>query len=97
MPRTPTPQQEIDELKKRYEALREKRITAEADLKNANAELDRLKQEAREKYATDDLAELTAMLEKLRQENERLRREYEEHLADVENRLAEVEREFGKP
>lgn len=87
---------EIDELKRRYEQLREQRIHAEADLKNANKELDRLKKEAREKYGTDELAELLGMLERMKVENERKRLEYEGHLAELERRLGEVEKEEGK-
>ena len=88
--------QEMDELRRRYERLRERRITAEADLKNANQELDRLKQEAREKYGTDDLAELTRMLEGMKRENERKRAEYQQPLDGIEARLADVEAQFTK-
>lgn len=96
MPAIPTTRQEIDELKKRYEKLRDKRVAAETDLKRANEELDRLKKEAMEKYGTDDLKELTLKLEQMKEENERKRREYQEHLSQLESKLAEVDQQFGQ-
>lgn len=92
----PDGRQEMDELRRRYERLRERRITAEADLKNANKELERLRNEAREKYGTDDLGELTRMLEEMQRENERKRAEYQQHLDGIEARLADVEAQFAK-
>ena len=88
--------QDIEQLRRRYAALREKQITAQADLNNATKELERLKREARERHGTDDLTELTRMLEEMKRENERKRAEYQAHLDQVDQRLVEVEREFTK-
>ena len=88
--------QDIEQLRKRYSWLREKQITAQADLNNATKELERLKREARDRHGTDDLAELTRMLEEMRRENERKRAEYQEHLDQIDRRLADVEREFSR-
>lgn len=88
--------QEIDDLRRRYDRLRERRITAEADLRNATQELERLQREAKAAYGTDDLNELTRMLDEMKRENERKRAEYQQHLDAVEARLAEVEAQFAK-
>jgi phage shock protein A len=88
--------QEIDDLRRRYERLRERRITAEADLRNATQELERLQREAKAAYGTDDLDELSRMLEQMKQENERKRVEYQQHLDAVEAKLAEVEAQFAR-
>jgi chromosome segregation ATPase len=88
--------QEIDDLRRRYERLRERRITAEADLRNATQELERLQREAKAAYGTDDLDELTRLLGEMRRENERKRAEYQQHLDAVEARLAEVEAQFAR-
>jgi phage shock protein A len=95
-PPTGDARQEIDDLRRRYERLRERRITAEADLRNATQELERLQREAKAAYGTDDLDELSHMLERMKQENERKRVEYQQHLDAVEAKLAEVEAQFAK-
>lgn len=87
-------QETIESLRLRYAKLNERKITAAADLKNADEQLARLKQEAREHFQTDDLAELQKHLESLNAENERQRAEYQLHLEKIEAELGEAEKNF---
>jgi hypothetical protein len=87
----------IDDLKKRYEALRDKKVAAEANLKTSTEELDRIKTEAREQHGTDDLAALETILEEMKHENQRKRTEYLAQLKAVEDNLAAVEKQFAEP
>jgi hypothetical protein len=99
MPNPPTSKTDLDieQLKKRHKELEEKKITAEANLKNANQHLDILKQEARKNYSTDDPAQLQKRLSEMKAENERKRAEYQKHLEEIQMKLANVEREFADP
>ncbi len=83
--------QDIKQLRERYEILKTKKITAEANLKTSSEHFEKLKEQARAEYGTDDLASLRAKLEEMTQENERKRAEYQQHLTAIETKLAEVE------
>ena len=83
--------QDIEALEKRHKVLETKKITVEAHLATSKGTLEKLKQEAREKYGTDDIVELCAKLEKMTRENERKCADYQEHLTAIETELAEVE------
>ncbi len=63
-------QQTIEDLQKRYQHLRDKKVEAETHYRNAQTQLDELKRQAREKYGTDDVSKLEQMLAKMRLENE---------------------------
>jgi multidrug efflux pump subunit AcrA (membrane-fusion protein) len=88
-------QQTIEELQKRYQHLRDKKVQAETHFSNAQTQLDDLKRQAREKYGTDDLSELEQMLAKLRLENEQRRSQYQAELDRIEGDLASVEQSFS--
>jgi hypothetical protein len=88
--------QDIEELRERYESLKTKKITAEANLQTSSETLEGLKRQAREKYGTDELASLRAKLEEMTQENERKRAEYQEHLTTIETQLAQVEAQHAE-
>jgi len=88
--------QDMEKLRERYEALKTKKITAEANLKTSGQTLETLKRQAREKYGTDDLALLRAKLDEMTQENERKRGEYQEHLTAIETELSKVEIEHAE-
>jgi hypothetical protein len=88
------PQQGIEELQQRYQTLNEKRITAEANLENAQNRLNDLKKDARAKYGTDDIEQLQRMLQEMRAENERKRSSYQQELDRIEDALQEVENRF---
>ena len=79
----------------RFTRPREK-TTAEADLKNANEQLDLLKTEAREKFQTDDVDALKRKLAEMQAENEARRVEYQKHLDEINAKLAAVEQQFGR-
>jgi phage shock protein A len=93
---TDSPTSSIETLKARFEDLKSKKITAEANLKNANATLEELRREARTQFGTDDLDELRQKLSEMEAENERLRSEYEMHLDQIEQGLAEVESQYRR-
>jgi len=87
--------QTIEVLQSRYNKLNTQKIEAGANLKNAQKELERLKQEAREKYGTDDLTELRNKLEAMKEENERKRASYQADLDRIEKDLDSVEQKFS--
>lgn len=91
-----TPKLDIEELKKRYRELDAKRIAAKANLETAEKRLAELKQEAREKWQTDDLDELKLKLEKMKEDNEAKRDAYQQHVEHIQSRLAQVEAQFAE-
>ena len=83
--------QEIEELRSRYETLRDKKTKAETLLSSANKELERLKAEAKAQYGTSDLAELETKLSQMEEENLKLRKEYQKLLDKIDIGLRAVE------
>jgi len=77
MPTQTSKPQSIEELRKRYEELNRKKITAEADHKNAQKQLDELKTAAKAQWDTDDLEELRAKLKKMEDEERSVTRPWE--------------------
>ncbi|HZL34529.1 MAG TPA: hypothetical protein VFC78_04405 [Tepidisphaeraceae bacterium] len=96
MPEPRNPVQAIEQLQKRYETLKEKKITAEANYKNATNQLDDLKANAQRSYGTDDLAALREKLKQMEADNERKRGEYQAHLDKIESDLKEVDQKFNQ-
>ena len=88
-------QQTIEELQKRYQHLRDKKVEAETHFRNAQTQLDELKRQARDTYGTDDVDELEQMLAKMRLENEQRRSQYQAELDRIEGDLASVEERFS--
>jgi chromosome segregation ATPase len=86
--------QSIEELQRRFQSLNTRKIQSETHLENARKELDRLQQEAREKYGTDDVDELRRKLEQMKADNEEKRRNYQSDLDRIENELAEIESKY---
>ncbi len=86
--------QSIEELQKRYQKLDKKRTEAETELKGAKKRLEDLKKEAREKYGTDDVADLQRQLQAMKMENEKKRATYQADLDRIETELAEVQKKF---
>ncbi len=85
--------QDIERLKARYEALRDKKNKAEGLLESAQKELARLQLEAQERYGTSDLHVLKSKLSEMEAQNQRLQREYQAHLDEIDKRLKAVELE----
>ena len=94
MPVQATTPQTIEELRKRYEELNTKKITAEANHKNAQKQVDDLKAAAKTQWDTDDLEELRIKLKEMEAENERKRSEYQVQLDKIETDLKDVDQKF---
>ena len=88
--------QNIEELRRRYDDLNQKRIRTDANLQNARKRLEELQEQARKDFGTDDLDELRAKLTEMKSENERKRSEYQESLDRIECELAEVEQQYAE-
>ena len=88
-------EQTIEQLQTRYQSLNTKRIQAETNLQNAQNQLTALQKEARDKYGTDDVAELQKKLEAMKAENESKRRQYQEDLDRIERELKSVDEKFS--
>jgi phage shock protein A len=96
MPEQTVRAQSIEELRKRYEELNRRKITAEANHQSAQKQLDDLKAGAKAQWATDDLEELRKKLKEMENENERKRSEYQNQLDKIETDLEEVNQKFSK-
>jgi phage shock protein A len=84
---------EIDKLKDRYNRLNTLKIQSERDLDHANKELEKLKEQARAEFGTDDWRELNQRLEELEKENVSKRSEYDKLLTEIETRLKTISRD----
>jgi molecular chaperone GrpE (heat shock protein) len=91
-----TEPQNIEELRRRYDDLNQKRIRTDANLQNARKRLEELKDQARKDFGTDDLEELRAKLTEMKSENERKRAEYQESLDKIERELSDVEQQYAE-
>jgi hypothetical protein len=89
-------QQSIEELQQRFAQLNKRKIQAETSLELAKKQLELLRKEAREKYGTDDLAELQKKLDQMQAENETRRASYQQSLEQIEAELAAVEQKFAE-
>lgn len=85
-------QQKLETLKKEYDSLHRQKITTEADLKNLEKSLEKLKATAQENYGTSDIAKLREILENRRSENEDRVAQYEEHINEIKGNLADIEK-----
>lgn len=95
-PRDRAVQEKLEILKKDYKDLDTRKITTEANIKNLEQELKKLREQAQKSYGTSDLAELERLLEERRQENERLVAEYEVHIQGIKERLMEIDRQSAQ-
>jgi len=87
--------QSIEQLQERYQALQERKIKAEAQRDSAKDRLEELKEQAREKYGTDDIEELKTKLEQMKAENEKKRAKYQADLDKIDEGLRQVESKFA--
>ena len=83
--------QTIEQLQARYRDLHTKKIQADTNLENAKSKLKELKDEAREKFGTDDVDELREKLRAMKAENEEKRKKYQAELDRIETALQNVE------
>jgi hypothetical protein len=86
--------QSIEELTGRYQKLHTRKIQADTNLQHAQERLKALKEDALEKYETDDLDLLRQKLADMTEQNEVKRRQYQEDLDQIEAELAAVEKKF---
>jgi chromosome segregation ATPase len=93
---TTSKSQPIDELRRRYDDLNNKRVAAETRLDQTQKALEQLKTEAQEQWGTSDLAELQKKLAKQQADNDSLRQSYEASLAQIETSLKEIETNTSK-
>ncbi|WP_022662086.1 hypothetical protein [Paucidesulfovibrio longus] len=84
-------QQELAELKREYERLRDEKIRADRDVETLTRQLEELKLQAEAEYGTSDPERLLALLEQKREENARLVADYREHLRAIRADLEAVE------
>jgi hypothetical protein len=96
MPEFKKPTVTIEQLRKRYDALNNEQIRADANHKNARKALDELKVMARTEYGTDDLDALRAKLKEMEAENDRKVADYQQHLDTIEANLTEVNQKFSQ-
>jgi Skp family chaperone for outer membrane proteins len=84
-------QQKLEALRKDYADLHTKKITTEANIKNLEDNLARLRATAEKEYGTSDLEELQRILETRRRENETQVAQYEQHVREIKENLAAIE------
>jgi chromosome segregation ATPase len=87
-------EESIEQLQNRYADLNTKKIEAGVNLENATRTLNTLKEEARQKFGTDDVADLQEKLKAMKVENEEKRKNYQAELDRIETELAAVEERF---
>jgi hypothetical protein len=87
--------QSIEQLQARYQSLNTKKIQADTNLSHAQRQLTALQNEAREKFGTDDVAELQKKLDQMKTENEAKRRQYQADLDRIEGELKAVDEKFA--
>lgn len=88
-------EQELQGLRRQYEALRDHKVRVEQDIINLTGQLDELKARAEAEYQTSDPEELQKLLGKKRQENEHVVSEYRKHINELRQGLQAVEQAFA--
>jgi hypothetical protein len=84
-------QQKLETLRQEYNVLHTKKITTDANIKNLEKNLDRLRASAEQEYGTSDLEKLREILETRRQENEMKVAQYEQHVKEIKEKLTAIE------
>jgi hypothetical protein len=84
-------QQKLETLRQEYNVLHTKKITTDANIKNLEENLYRLRASAEQEYGTSDLEKLREILETRRQENEMKVAQYEQHVKEIKEKLTAIE------
>jgi hypothetical protein len=84
-------QQKLEALKKEYAGLHTQKITTEANIRNLEDNLAKLRAAAEKDYGTSDIEELKEILETRRQENEARVTTYEQHIRELKENLTAIE------
>ena len=80
----------LEELRPRFERLREERIRAEGEVERLARELDEARRRAREEFGTDDEGEIRRMIEAMEAENAAAVEEVAAAIRAVEERIARL-------
>ena len=89
-------EQELNELRRQYEHLRDQKARTEQQVSDLTNQLESLKAQAEAEYGTSDPGELQALLQQKREENERIVTEYREHIQKIHNDIRLVEDQVGE-
>ena len=91
-PRDAEVQHKLETLRQEYNVLHTKKITTDANIKNLEENLDRLRASAEQEYGTSDLEKLKReIFETRRRENEEKVAQYEQHVRELKEKLAAIE------
>jgi chaperonin cofactor prefoldin len=90
---TETAQSAIDGLRKRFDALNTRRIQIQTQLEAEQTRLAELKRDAQSQFGTDDIGNLTEMLQELERANAEKVKAYQASLDSIEQSLSRVESE----
>jgi len=85
--------EQLEALKIKADKCNEHRIRINAEIEHAEAELEKLKSLAKEKYGTDDIEKLAGILENMEQENTKKLTAYE---ANINTAAAEITDKHNK-
>lgn len=88
-------EQELGQLRNRFEQLKEEKVRAEEQLASVQEQLTQLEAEAVRDYGVSDVESLQRLLDQRRAENERRVAAYREHIAGVQERLRAAEQAAG--
>ncbi|WP_156891617.1 ADP-ribosyltransferase [Maridesulfovibrio zosterae] len=84
-------EQELAQLKRQYERLREDKVRTEQNLDNIGRQLADLEAQAMQQYGTSDPQELNQLLEEKRTENAKLVADYRAHITSIMEGLQKLE------
>ena len=90
----PDSNQNMDQLKKRFEELSLMKVKYETQRDSAACELADLKEQALDLYGSDDVKQLEKMLAEMKAENEKKRSEYQASLDKIDANLRNVQESF---
>lgn len=82
----------MDVLENRYKKLAEEKIRTEEQLKTVEKQLTEHKAIAKKNWGTDDIGELEALFQKIKNENEEKRSNYQKHLDEIESQLNSIQK-----
>jgi hypothetical protein len=88
--------QKLEALKKEYAGLHTQKITTEANIRNLEDNLAKLRAAAEKDYGTSDIEELKEILETRRQENEARVTAYEQHILELKENLTAIEADHAE-
>lgn len=92
---TDYPAQTIETLSERYRQFNEQKIQAGTNLVNAQEQLNKLKEKAKQDYDTDNLEELKKTLEEMKRQNEEDRANYQKSLDNIQAELEGIDNKYN--